>query len=61
MARIAMLADTDQRHYGFDFVFVGRISYPKDPLRVARVASRVLQRCPNAVFGVIGEGELRTI
>jgi glycosyltransferase involved in cell wall biosynthesis len=55
--RIYRLMNKDPNEYRFDFVYLGRISYPKDPQRIAKVASTVLKNCPNATFGVIGEGE----
>lgn len=57
-ARINMLLDKDPGEYNFDFVYAGRLSHPKNPLRVARVAAGVLKLCPGATFGVIGSGEL---
>ena len=57
--RLINLIDKDKNDYAFDFVFIGRLSYPKNPQRVAKVASIVLKKCPNVKFGVIGDGELR--
>ncbi|NLY08800.1 MAG: glycosyltransferase [Tissierellia bacterium] len=58
--RIERLFTKDPLNYKFDFAYIGRISYPKNPERVARVASSVLKLCPDAKFGVIGDGELRS-
>ncbi|NMA14488.1 MAG: glycosyltransferase [Clostridia bacterium] len=49
----------DLNNYSFDFVYIGRISYQKNPQRVAKVASSILKNCPSVYFGVIGDGELR--
>ncbi|MDO6355733.1 glycosyltransferase [Caloramator sp. CAR-1] len=57
--RLNALFDKDINNYDFDFIFLGRLSYAKNPERVAKVASKVLKCCPNAKFGVIGEGELK--
>ncbi len=57
-ARINILLNKDPVDYNFDFIYVGRLSYPKNPIRVAKVASEVLKLCPGATFGVIGGGEL---
>lgn len=57
--RIELLVNNDCNSYDFDFVFLGRLSYPKNPERVARVAAEILKKNPNANFGVIGEGELK--
>lgn len=58
-SRIEQLTLKDTNKYNFDFVFLGRLSYPKNPERVAIVASMVLNRLPDAKFGVIGDGELK--
>lgn len=57
--RIKMLIDKDSNSYNFDFVFLGRLTYAKNPERVAQVASEVLKLCPNSTFGVIGDGEMK--
>lgn len=57
--RIKKLITKDPGNYNFDFVYIGRMSYQKNPQRVARVASSVLKLCPDAAFGVIGDGELK--
>jgi len=59
LKRLEILMDKDEESYNFDFVFLGRLSYPKDPKRVALVASNVLKKCSFAKFGVIGDGELQ--
>jgi len=50
---------SDENEYNFDFVFLGRLDYPKDPERVAMVSSKVLKQLPNARFGIIGDGVFR--
>jgi len=59
LKRLEILMDKDEESYNFDFVFLGRLSYQKDPKRVALVASNVLKKCSFAKFGVIGDGELQ--
>lgn len=51
----------DNNNYDFDFVYVGRLAAPKNPERVAKVASRVLKKEPGLKFGIIGEGEYQSI
>lgn len=60
LPRMEKLLEKDSAHYNFDFIYMGRISDQKDPIRVAHVASKVLQLCPNAKFGVIGDGPLKS-
>ena len=57
--RITKLINFDKEIYGYDFGYVGRLSYPKNPRRVAEVASLVLRKLPNSKFLVIGEGDLK--
>ncbi|SHE81959.1 glycosyltransferase [Caloramator proteoclasticus] len=58
--RLKKLIEKDNKKYDFDFVYLGRLTYQKNPERVAKVASQVLKKCQDARFGVIGEGELKS-
>ncbi|WP_161566962.1 MULTISPECIES: glycosyltransferase [unclassified Exiguobacterium] len=58
--RLEKLSKKDNTNFKFDFIFLGRLSYPKDPERVAEVASIVLKRNPHTTFGIIGDGELKS-
>jgi glycosyltransferase involved in cell wall biosynthesis len=49
----------DKNEYNYDFIFLGRLEHPKDPLRVAQVAQRVIKNVPSARFGVIGDGSFK--
>jgi glycosyltransferase involved in cell wall biosynthesis len=57
--RINKLIDRDVNDYDFDFVYLGRLNYQKNPQRIAKVSANVLKKCPNAKFGIIGQGELK--
>lgn len=57
--RIELLKEYDKNRYDVDFVYIGRIAYPKNPRRVAAVASMVLEKIPEIKFGVIGDGDLK--
>lgn len=57
--RVLAKVHEDKREYKFDFVFLGRLSEPKNPQRVAKVASCVLKKLPDSKFGIIGEGNFR--
>lgn len=57
--RIELLKGKDTSKYDVDFVYIGRIAYPKNPKRVAKVASMVLEKLPDIKFGVIGDGDLK--
>ncbi|HFK1809355.1 TPA: glycosyltransferase [Bacillus cereus] len=58
-SRVEKLLEKDNNNFSFDFVFLGRLSYQKNPQKIAKVASMVLKKYPSATFGVIGEGELK--
>jgi len=57
--RINVLINKDSQDYNFDFVFLGRLTHQKNPERVAQVAATVLKKNKDALFGIIGEGELK--
>lgn len=56
---IQELIKIDESIYNCDFIYLGRLTYPKDPERVASVAAEVLKREPTLRFGLVGDGELR--
>lgn len=39
-------------------LFVGRLEFQKDPLTVLKTAKLVLEKCPDAVFTIVGDGTL---
>jgi glycosyltransferase involved in cell wall biosynthesis len=49
----------DKNEYNYDFIFLGRLEHPKDPIRVAQVARNVIRNIPNVKFGIIGDGSFR--
>lgn len=53
---LKMKSDTSKYHY--DVVFLGRLSYPKNPQRLMRVFRIVAEKDPTIKFAVIGTGEL---
>lgn len=57
--RLEMLMNRNDQDYFFDFIFLGRLTYQKNPQRIANVASCVLKQLPDAKFGVVGDGELK--
>jgi len=48
----------DSNAYSYDIVFLGRITFPKDPQRLIRVLAQVVQKKPDVRAAVIGSGEL---
>ncbi len=49
----------DAHNYAVDFLFLGRLSAQKDPLRAVEIAARVIEKVPGASFGIAGEGKLK--
>lgn len=43
----------------YDCVFIGRLSYPKDPLRLINIIKNIVLKNPDIKLGVIGDGELK--
>jgi glycosyltransferase involved in cell wall biosynthesis len=50
--------NVDKNTYDFDIVFLGRLSSPKDPLRLVEVFSRVAKN-PEIKMCIIGDGPMR--
>lgn len=46
----------DKKTYNFDFVYLGRLSFEKNPLKIAEIASSILKIDKKVKFAVIGEG-----
>lgn len=50
-------AESDKAEYNYDIVYVGRLSYQKDPERLMKVLHRVSERKQNAKIAIVGNGE----
>lgn len=50
--------ETDSRSYDYDVIYVGRLSYPKDPQRLMRVFGKIRELRPSTKMAVVGTGEL---
>ncbi len=51
-------AAADTAEYRYDIVYVGRLTYPKNPERLMDVLAAIAKRCPTMRAAVIGTGEL---
>lgn len=49
----------DNNEYDFDCVFLGRLTYPKNPERLVSIMKNVAEKNPKIKLGIIGDGELR--
>lgn len=48
----------DNHTYDFDIIYLGRLTYPKNPQRLIRVCEKVVKKMPNVKIAVIGTGDL---
>ena len=48
----------DGNVYDFDVIYVGRLTYQKDPQRLMRVCAQLKQRKPDLKAAIVGAGEL---
>lgn len=55
---ISKKIEEDRQEYLFDGVYLGRFVYAKNPERLIRILSKVIEYNPKAKFALIGDGEL---
>ncbi len=48
----------DSNSYGFDMIYVGRLTYQKDPQRLIRLCGKLKERKPDLKAAIVGTGEL---
>ena len=48
----------DTNTYDFDMIYVGRLTYQKDPQRLMRLCAKIKQTKPDVKLAVVGTGEL---
>lgn len=48
----------DARRYDYDVIFIGRLTYQKNPQRMLDVLAKVVERMPELRVAVVGTGEL---
>lgn len=51
-------ANSDSAAYFYDIVYIGRLSYQKNPLRMLKIFEDVVEQMPEVKIAVIGTGEL---
>lgn len=51
----------DEKEYGFDAVFVGRLTYPKNPQRLMKIWKEVVKINPEMKLAVVGTGDLESV
>lgn len=48
----------DEKTYDYDAIYIGRLTYQKDPQRLMRLCRRLADRKPDIRIAVVGSGEL---
>lgn len=48
----------DENTYDYDMIYVGRLTYQKDPQRLMRLCARLKESKPNLKVAIVGTGEL---
>ena len=48
----------DENTYDYDMIYVGRLTYQKDPQRLMRLCARLKDRKPDLKVAIVGTGEL---
>lgn len=51
-------AKQDKNKYSFDIIYLGRMTYPKNPLRLIDVVNEVIKQRPQTTVALVGTGEL---
>ena len=54
-------AKEDPNNYEFDVIYLGRIAYPKDPLRLIEIINIIKQKYTNIKVAIVGDGQDRKI
>lgn len=52
------MRDRDENSYDYDMIFLGRLTYQKDPQRLLRLCARLREVRPNIRVAIVGAGEL---
>ena len=48
----------DENTYDYDLIYVGRLTYQKDPQRLMRLCARLKEKKPDLKVAIVGTGEL---
>lgn len=59
ISKIRILSENADINEGYDVVFLGRLTVPKDPLRFIDIIAGVKEKYPEISAVMIGDGELR--
>ena len=51
----------DNNNYDYDIVYLGRITEPKNPLRLMKICKGIVDQLPSVKIAVIGTGDLEDV
>lgn len=57
MKSLSEKADSDAAEYDYNIVYVGRLSYQKNPERLIKILYSVIQKKPDMKVAIVGNGE----
>lgn len=58
MQQVYNKRDQDDREYAFDAIYIGRLTFQKNPQRLMRLCAMMKQHKPDIQMAVVGTGEL---
>ncbi|MBQ3016481.1 MAG: glycosyltransferase [Clostridia bacterium] len=50
--------ETDENEYDYDVIYVGRLTYQKNPQRLMHIFHKIKSKCPDIKIAVVGTGDL---
>ncbi len=53
--------ESDKKSYDYDFVYLGRLTFQKNPERLVGIMEKAIRKEPNMKCAILGEGELSDI
>jgi glycosyltransferase involved in cell wall biosynthesis len=48
----------DNNMYKYDLIYLGRLTYPKNPIRLINIINEITQRIPNLKVAIVGSGDM---
>ena len=58
VAKVLEKCARDENTYDYDAIYIGRLTYQKDPQRLMRLCRRLADRKPDIRIAIVGSGEL---
>ena len=56
--KLQELKNCDEKNYDYDIVYLGRLTYQKNPIRILDIAEKLKDKNPNFKIAIIGSGDL---